>query len=62
MVLPVEALLHKKEVPPVAVSTWLPPTQMAGAEGVMAAKGLLLTVTSFDSVAEHPLASVTVTK
>ena len=57
-----EALLHEKEVPPLAVSVALCPLQIAGAAGLIAATGFAFTTTILEAEAEQPLASVTVTE
>ena len=58
----VAALLHEKEVPPLALKVALSPSQIAGAAGLMAATGLAFTLTILEAEAEQPFTSVTVTE
>src|SRR5262245_23800068 len=57
----VAALLHKKDVPPDAVSVVEPPTHMDGLDGVMLQTGNGFTVTVVEQELVHPFTFVTVT-
>jgi len=57
----VAPVLHKKDVPPDAVSVDEPPTQMVGLGGVILHDGTGFTVTVVEHELLHPLALVTVT-
>ena len=58
----VAALLHEYVRPPPAMRVSAFPIQICAELSVMVATGRVLTITVFDSVAEHELESVTVTE
>jgi len=62
MLAEIAALFHEYNIPPLAVKVALSPSQIAGAAGLITATGLAFTVTTLETEAVQPLASVTVTE
>jgi hypothetical protein len=57
----VSDVLHRKDIPPVAVKVTEPPAQMEESDAVMLHTGSGLTFTVNEQELVHPFASVTVT-